>query len=304
MFDNHSLPTWSPAARRSTLDSTAADRTAFAISKAFAPRTVQLSYCGPITPQGVKTLVEHVETALTLYQPEVIAVHLHSPGGLMPALEYWVYRQQHWAAQGQIIATEADTECASAAAMMVTLGTVGKRSAHPLSQLLFHNPRMVGRDITLQEQDAEEVARVLKESRTRMHAMLSRHLIDSLGQMRFARSLHARAAWLLKPENQARQTVYSGSSTPAANQEWLDSWAQHRPRNEADARERIAQWSARIEEVFRKDELIDLSTAWALMLIDATETLPPLIEPLSTASMQDEDETQLQAPAHRTAERH
>ena len=291
MFNHTLSPEWKPAAMQREPHSPAASTTEFTIARSFGPRQVQFSYAGPITSLGIKTLAEYVNTALALYQPEEVAVQLRSPGGLMPALEYWEYCKQGWQAQGQVIATQADTECASAAALMVTLGTVGRRSAHPLSRLLFHNPRLVSRDITLLEQDAEEVALALKESRNRMHALLSQHLLGSLGELSFARSLHIRAAWLVEQEHsreyRALQALHRPAHAQAELPEWLDAWAQARPDSQDEAQALITDWTAQIESLFRKEQFIDLQTAWVLLLIDASDLLPPLIETQSSASHAD-----------------
>ena len=164
------------------------------IIPAFAPRRVAFTYKGTISDAGIKALCEQIDLAIDLYQPMHLLVQLDSPGGSALALDYWISRLKQWRKIGVEIETMADTVCASAAALALAFGVIGRRFAHPLTKLHFHNPRVHTSGPTeLQEHLAEDFARVLKASRSRMHGLLKDHLIGSLGKTGFVRTLHARA---------------------------------------------------------------------------------------------------------------
>ena len=259
------------------------EKTEHTITPQFAPRKIDFLYAGAITDAGIKELTECVELGFYQYQPILTTVHMRSPGGLARALDYWAYKVRQWQSHGWQIATRADTECASAAAMVVTIGTVGKRFAHPLSQLRFHNPRLITPTGTaILEHDAEVAARMLKESRCHMHGLLKHHLIDSLGTFGFARTLSARAEWLLDevrslPSNHLARYA-GGPSLLNKVRGMLEGWSKMQLDDPKEAEVLITQWEKQISDIFKLDQIIDLRCAWALLLIDGSDDLPVLIE--------------------------
>lgn len=255
----------------------------FTIYREILPRANHFHYVGAITEPGMKALCDMVERGFELYSPSQTTVHVRSAGGLQTALEFVNARFGAWRKEGRQLSIVADTECASAAAMMVTLGPVGTRGAHPLCKLLFHYARAVMDGPAMLEQDAEAVATALKESRERMHGLLQKHLAGSLGVLGFARTLSARAAWLLcedKSSQTAQLDRYTCDPKPLARfLLCFQEWAGIRITNAEQAGHLITQWNEQIELLFRRDQVVDLRAAWALLLIDQSDGLPAIVRP-------------------------
>lgn len=253
------------------------------ITPAFAPRSVAFTYRGAISDAGIKALCEQISLAIDLYQPKHLAVQLDSPGGSARALDYWLHRIGFWEKKGVKIETMADTECASAAALMVAFGAVGRRFAHPLSRLHFHNPRLQTSGPTeMLEHHAENFVRVLKASRTRMHAQLQNHLFDSIGKIGVVQTLQSRAQWLLSrgrvdSASDLAKISHQNTSHPDISTA-IAVWSQE-PSIETDYVESVlSEWEKRVGELFDRDCQVDLKYAWALCLIDASDELPSLVE--------------------------
>lgn len=265
------------------------------ITPTFSPRRVAFEYRGVISDSGIKTLCEYIDLARDLYQPTHLAVQLDSPGGSARALDYWLYRIKKWGEVGVEIETRAGTECASAAALALAFGAVGRRFAHPLTRLHFHNPRLHTAGPTeVQEHHAEDFARVLKASRSRMQNQLNEHLINSLGKRGFVQTLFSRAQWLQHASCAVLsrgRTQIGGEATLHANAEnAIEVWSQQSTNNPECIDTAITEWELRLVEMFARDCPIDLRFAWALLLIDESDHLPSLIE-RSTPSCDDQDGT-------------
>lgn len=264
------------------------------IIPAFAPRRVTFTYKGTISDAGIKALCEQIDLAIDLYQPMHLVVQLDSPGGSALALDYWIYRLKQWRKIGIEIETMADTVCASAAALALTFGVIGRRFAHPLTKLHFHNPRVHTSGPTeVQEHLAEDFARVLKDSRSRMHALLKEHLIGGLGKTGFIRTLKARAQWLLCESHSLSsadsQRIGYEAALLADAATAIEAWSQQ-PAQDSDCTDSaISEWEQRVAEMFNRDRPVDLRYAWALLLIDGSEQLPPLIEHTPPSDDEEDD---------------
>lgn len=246
-------------------------------------RAIDVHYTGAVSDFGIERLVMVIELGRSLYSPEAITVHMRSPGGSARAMEYWVLKCKEWADCGRHIATRAQATCASAAALIVTMGAVGLRSAHPLSLMLYHNPRLIGQDGSpMLEHDAEKAARLLRESRNRMHLLIRQHLTDGLEVVGFARTLCARAKWMLRNGASLPPMYFVQDSCesrlPDKWHDLFDGWANVRVDRLAVAEAIVSQWEAQVDLLFKSDRVSDLHFVWALLLIDATEHLPALIE--------------------------
>lgn len=248
-----------------------------------SPRAVDVYYDGPIDESGIKELVDVIEQGFALYQPEKTTVQMRSPGGSGRAMEYWIKTTKKWKEQGYEIFTNAGTLCASAGAMIVTLGAVGSRYAHPLAEMLYHNPRIVAHQgSTFREDDAAKVARMLCDSRNRINLQIKQHLTDSLGLLGFARTLNARAAWMLAKGSSLPTTYFIQDSSEAfLPNDWKErftSWADMRIDDTEAAQLVVSQWEIQINDLFKTDRISDLRFVWALLLIDESEDLPALVE--------------------------
>ena len=274
---------------------------AFDVRIEASARTIDIHYTGAVHDFGIQRLVEIVELGHSIYKPENITVHMRSPGGSARAIEYWVLKSKEWANCGRHVATRAQTTCASAAALMVTMGAVGLRSAHPLSLMLYHNPRLIGQDGSpLLEHDAEKAALLLRESRTRMHLLIKQHLTDSLGVVGFARTICARATWMLRNGSSLPPMYFVQDSCESGiSDKWhdlFDGWANLRVDEMAVVQAIVSQWEEQLDQLFRSDRVCDLQLVWALLLIDETEHLPALIAGNDLLASAEESSEDVEAP--------
>jgi ATP-dependent protease ClpP protease subunit len=96
---------------------------------------------GDVTPESIVRLCDEIDSAVNYYQYRRVKIEICSPGGYVTALQHYVFRLEEWRKLGVIIETVALMSVASAAAMILSLGTVGYRKACPVATLLYHNSR-------------------------------------------------------------------------------------------------------------------------------------------------------------------
>lgn len=272
----------------------------FFIKRYYSPREITLEYIGEVSSEGIMKLSADVETAFEIYQPDQITIKVNSPGGSGTALNHWIHCINNWKKRNLCIATHAGANSYSAGALMVTFGQLGKRKAHPLSSLLFHNPRINNvSNMPIQEEIAIQMATLLKNAQSSVSQMLNNHLIDALGPVRFAQTLCSRAAWLKSPAAQKSDSLANSffqSNICPDSLALLESWAETNPKNEIEAEQVIEQWNQQLKELFHKDQLLNLNLAWALFLIDECADLPVLItEPIQIDSDNNHIEIKTQA---------
>lgn len=99
---------------------------------------------GEVNNQTIFELCDEIDLAIDYYNYRKIEIQIDSPGGSIQSLDYFITKLEKWRQkEGVIIATLGLTNVASAAAMILALGTVGYRRAYRSSSLLFHNSRVI-----------------------------------------------------------------------------------------------------------------------------------------------------------------
>ena len=94
-------------------------------------------------------LLDEVNLLHRYYQFRTIELHIDSPGGSADALHFLVHALEPWSrGEGRVLRTFGVNEVASAAAMLLSFGTVGHRMASKRSRLLYHSVRNVQRENT------------------------------------------------------------------------------------------------------------------------------------------------------------
>lgn len=89
-------------------------------------------------------LVDEIRLLRSYYQFRTIELQIDSPGGSVDGLLYILQSTKEWrGGQGLVLRTVALNEVYSAAAMLLSLGTVGHRQAMSSSRLLYHPMRTV-----------------------------------------------------------------------------------------------------------------------------------------------------------------
>lgn len=243
------------------------------------PRQAIVEYRGAITDEMVSELVKSVETLHHVYQPEKICIRINSPGGVITGLHYVAHNMEMWRKKGLVVETFADTQCGSAAAVMFTLGEVGSREAHPLSTLVFHQPRIIAPGFALLEHQLVDIGQRLKMSSEQMSHYLISHLKSSLGVQGFAKTLKARAEQLTDEGflKECEHLSLYASTFVFSLVEMADEfkqWAQWDISDEQGAQALLTRWKENVKKLNDEDGRVDLRTAWGLLLIDSTDGLP------------------------------
>lgn len=132
----------------------------------------------PIQNETMFWVCDEVDLALEYYCYRHIELHIDSPGGSVAALEYYLSRLSYWRTiDGFVLETLALTAAASAAAMILALGTIGYRRAYRSAQLLFHDARIrPHQDETWTHEELEHHRRALMEADERMITRLAEHV--------------------------------------------------------------------------------------------------------------------------------
>jgi ATP-dependent protease ClpP protease subunit len=96
-------------------------------------------------------LLDEIKLLHDYYQFRTIDLHIDSPGGSADALHYLVHALDPWRkGEGRVLRTFGVNEVASAAALLLSFGTVGYRTASSRSRLLYHSVRSVQRENSMQ----------------------------------------------------------------------------------------------------------------------------------------------------------
>ena len=92
-------------------------------------------------------LIDEINLLHGYYQFKTIELQIDSPGGSADALHYLLHSLAPWRnGEGLTLRTVALTEAASAAALLLSFGTLGHRCASAHSRLLYHSVRAVQRE--------------------------------------------------------------------------------------------------------------------------------------------------------------
>jgi ATP-dependent protease ClpP protease subunit len=96
-----------------------------------------------IDDDSILELCDHIETAFGYYSCGHVELRINSPGGSVAALEHYISRLRGWMGGGRrpVLATTAMSSVSSAAAVILSLGTIGHRRAYPSARILYHNAR-------------------------------------------------------------------------------------------------------------------------------------------------------------------
>ncbi|MCU0635970.1 MAG: hypothetical protein MUE41_13930 [Gemmatimonadaceae bacterium] len=106
-----------------------------------ADQTVVRLQCA-VTLSSVQWVVDEIDFAFTYLQSPRVRLEIDSPGGDLDGLRCFLQHARRWGRDGRVLATHSTIGASSAAAIMLTFGTVGHRSAHADAQLTWHYSRV------------------------------------------------------------------------------------------------------------------------------------------------------------------
>ena len=95
-----------------------------------------------INSDSVLYLIDLMESAFVYYQYKELNINIESPGGSVSALDLIIDKFKEFQERKKNITTKAVMAAASAAAIMVTAGDIGKRGVNKNSFILYHKSRI------------------------------------------------------------------------------------------------------------------------------------------------------------------
>jgi ATP-dependent protease ClpP protease subunit len=132
---------------------------------------------GDIDMQVCYALIDEMKLLHDYYQFRTVELQIDSPGGSADALHHIVLSMRDWSqGNGRVLRTVALNQACSAAAMLLSFGTVGHRHALATSRLLYHPIRSVFTQHTVQTvSQLRMMSRNLEEWDGKFLDMLSEH---------------------------------------------------------------------------------------------------------------------------------
>jgi ATP-dependent protease ClpP protease subunit len=143
-------------------------------------------FCGPVDTAQIFALCDEIDSLIDHYFYNHITLEIDSNGGELQSLLYYIQKLKGWRRDGVRIETVALTQCASAAALMLSFGDIGHRYAMPRSKILYHNARVYSSNqIPLTSESLEKLRSSLSRADAELLVALLNHLFSELGENHF-----------------------------------------------------------------------------------------------------------------------
>ena len=139
----------------------------------------EIRLVGEVNNQTVFTLCDEIDLAIDYYQYKIVEIQIDSPGGAIASLDYYLSKLERWKKKGILISTLGLTSVASAAAMILSLGTIGYRRAYSSSQLLYHNARISKEKFIATKEGLISESKALELIDNRLQNRLVDHIFDN-----------------------------------------------------------------------------------------------------------------------------
>lgn len=207
------------------------------------------------------------------YKYDRIVLRINSPGGLLNALRHMLQYIQQWRNRGCLIETEVTFCAASAAAVLLSFGQVGSRTAHQHTSLLFHHARISGTTNVITATGAKNIASALKTTDQGMLLRLVEHVVAGSG----GTAAHC-AQGIARCDLLSNQAAAIASAlelpTDKKSPSWLKSIA--KMYLDVDAQKNSAPYMRYLAARMEIDSPMDLREAYALCLLDQVHGAPDL----------------------------
>lgn len=143
-------------------------------------------FSGPVDTTQIFCLCDEIDSFINQYYYTHVVLEIDSNGGELQSLLHYIQKLKWWRKAGVRIETVALTQCASAAALMLSLGDIGHRYAMPRSKILYHNARVYASNQTpLTSNSLEKLRSSLSRADAEMLVELLQHLYTGLGDHYF-----------------------------------------------------------------------------------------------------------------------
>lgn len=226
-----------------------------------------------ITERLATSVEAGMEKLFGYYQYERITLRISSPGGLLNALRHILQYVQGWRSKGHTVETEVTFTAASAAAMLLSFGEFGFRTAHRHTSLLYHHSRVGGTTSLITATGANQLASILTSTDQSMLLGLVHHVVNGSGGIRGLCSQGSARCALLSNRSAAIALSLELSSEKRPPP-WLKTIsAMYRGVGEKSNHGAYLHYMAKRMET---DSRMDLREAYALCLIDNIHCVPEL----------------------------
>ena len=235
--------------------------------RSLTPSAASYIYRGPISNDGAIVLTDCLNHAFEYYLYDTVFVQFESPGGAYSALEVMASEFQRWQKQGKAISVSSQFECASAAAMLLTLGSWNSRSVNKVTALLYHFAR-IGAANNLTAMQAGNMAHSIEHVDQRMIESLLKSQLQGAG---------GGAALVLAIQNRmnvldthwdaiASEMSFRRSSGARVKPAWHKSLSA--VCTAGNVEKSLSLYKRLLTKSFERDAQIDLRFAYGLCLID------------------------------------
>jgi ATP-dependent protease ClpP protease subunit len=243
--------------------------------------------------EGLATTVEAgLEKLFGYYKYERIILRISSPGGLLSALRHILQYIQKWRVNGHTVETEVTFTGASAAAMLLSFGEFGLRTAHRHTTLLYHHSRVGGTTSSITATGANQLASILTSTDQSMLLGLVHHIVNGSGGIRGLCSQGSARCALL-----SNQGVAIALALELCSEKKPPPWLKvisgmYREVGENSNQRAYLRYLAKRMET---DTRMDLREAYALCLIDNVHCVPDL------QLLPETNPSRIQSPEHMPA---
>jgi ATP-dependent protease ClpP protease subunit len=244
-------------------------------------------FSSPVTDDSIYSLCGRLDEAIAYFNYDTIELCIHSPGGSVAALKYFNACRERWENKGIRLRTIALNEACSAAAFMLSCGTLGERVAKSHSTLVYHFGRLSSENVFGHMQSQTGGQLTAKRSKQAVDKLLSlqrmmvnedEYLLGYLFQHIFgdARKANAwakfealeRLAWA---KQWLKGLARNKSVLPPLNEACLAQMRKtaNRLQRVADSPEKLVEKvKEEICQLFDRDEPIHAFMAYLLLLVD------------------------------------
>jgi ATP-dependent protease ClpP protease subunit len=216
---------------------------------------------------------KHLERFFSYYHYESVTLKINSPGGAVIGLEHILECIDRWRARGRSLQTLAMFRASSAAALLMSLGEVGGRTAHRNSTLLYHHARIGSTQYALTSGAADKLATALKLVDQGMTQRLVAHCEKGFADGIGLRTEGARRCQMLREQgSEIAQDL--GVLDPRIPLKWLTPVV--RMWTDCQTRNSLSPYNKHLVARFEEDTSMDLREAWALGLLDRVKGVSKL----------------------------
>lgn len=124
-------------------------------------RYAQIIFQEEVNDNSITHLIDAIDNAFNYFNYDGIELVLQSPGGSIVSMQILLDKFKKYQNEGKVLATKGYIDVASAAAIILSAGTIGERSADKYCRILHHNSRVCGKNMTITSEDAKKYSEEL-----------------------------------------------------------------------------------------------------------------------------------------------